>query len=461
MAVDRFERHKREQAQQLFFQGRAAIKDGHKADGRSSLLQALKYDKDHSDAWMWLAATTDDVQEQREYLEHAVAANPGNAGARRGLAIVSGLLKPKDVLPEGSAPAPRAPTEPEQAAIRRTFTCSQCGGRLRFDPDLVDLKCENCGHVEVVDEVSATGEGHTLDLTLPTLQGHRWAEGERRATCQQCGASTLLPVGQTTTKCPFCDSAALVTAPEERDLIPPHALIPMGLTAEKVGKLVKGWLGSGFFAPDDLAKLARPGALRPIYVPFWLFDAMITVKWTAEVQEGSGRYSRWVSRNGERSFSFSDQVQIGVRALPSDLLKKVEPFDLKKLILFKPEYLAGWTAATYDISLSDSSLDAREVMIKNAREQILYTVAPGKTIRNLEVFGGQFYAQTFKHILLPIWLGAYNYQGKTYRLAVNGQTGQVAGDRPNDPVKVWTVIGGAIALVVLIALFIGIAYLRR
>jgi hypothetical protein len=76
MALNSFETHRREQAQQLFFQGRAAIKDGHKADGRSSLVQALKYDPEHSDAWMWLAATTEDVKEQCECLERAVAACP-------------------------------------------------------------------------------------------------------------------------------------------------------------------------------------------------------------------------------------------------------------------------------------------------------------------------------------------------------------------------------------------------
>ena len=37
---------------------------------------------------------------------------------------------------------------------------------------------------------------------------------------------------------------------------------------------------------------------------------------------------------------------------------------------------------------------------------------------------------TFKHILLPVWLAAYKYRGKTYRFVVNGQTGRVQGERP-------------------------------
>jgi len=37
---------------------------------------------------------------------------------------------------------------------------------------------------------------------------------------------------------------------------------------------------------------------------------------------------------------------------------------------------------------------------------------------------------TFKHLLLPVWLAAYKYRGKTYRFVVNGRTGRVQGERP-------------------------------
>ena len=37
---------------------------------------------------------------------------------------------------------------------------------------------------------------------------------------------------------------------------------------------------------------------------------------------------------------------------------------------------------------------------------------------------------TFKHILLPVWVSAYRYGGKSYRFVVNGQSGKVMGERP-------------------------------
>ncbi len=54
---------------------------------------------------------------------------------------------------------------------------------------------------------------------------------------------------------------------------------------------------------------------------------------------------------------------------------------------------------------------------------------------------------TFKHILLPVWLAAYKYNGKTFRFVVNGQTGRVQGERPWSAWK----IAGAVILGLIVA----------
>ncbi len=50
--------------------------------------------------------------------------------------------------------------------------------------------------------------------------------------------------------------------------------------------------------------------------------------------------------------------------------------------------------------------------------------------------------ETFKHILLPIWMAAYKYGGKSYRFVVNAQTGKVQGERPW---SAWKITGAVIA----------------
>ena len=66
----------------------------------------------------------------------------------------------------------------------------------------------------------------------------------------------------------------------------------------------------------------------------------------------------------------------------------------------------------------------------------------------------EFSAETFKHILLPVWMAAYRYGGKSYRFLVNGQTGEVQGERP------WSVWKIAFAVALLVIVGLGAVYLN-
>ena len=43
----------------------------------------------------------------------------------------------------------------------------------------------------------------------------------------------------------------------------------------------------------------------------------------------------------------------------------------------------------------------------------------------------------FKHLLMPVWIGSYRFGGKPYQIVVNGQSGEVEGDRPW---SVWKIV---------------------
>jgi hypothetical protein len=53
--------------------------------------------------------------------------------------------------------------------------------------------------------------------------------------------------------------------------------------------------------------------------------------------------------------------------------------------------------------------------------------------------------QTFKHILVPVWLLTYNYGPRTFQVVINGFTGAIAGKYPKSWVKIlFAVLGGLI-----------------
>ena len=71
---------------------------------------------------------------------------------------------------------------------------------------------------------------------------------------------------------------------------------------------------------------------------------------------------------------------------------------------------------------------------------------PGDTHRNLQV-SADYSGQTFKHVLVPVWLLTYQYGRKTYQVVINGYTGATAGKYP----KSWVKILIAVLLVLLAA----------
>ena len=77
---------------------------------------------------------------------------------------------------------------------------------------------------------------------------------------------------------------------------------------------------------------------------------------------------------------------------------------------------------------------------------------PGDTQRNLEIHP-TFSGETFKHILVPVWLLTYTYGAKAYQVVANGYTGELAGKYPKSPWKIMGAVLLALLVVVLIMLF--------
>jgi uncharacterized membrane protein len=53
-----------------------------------------------------------------------------------------------------------------------------------------------------------------------------------------------------------------------------------------------------------------------------------------------------------------------------------------------------------------------------------------------------FADESWRYILLPVYLATYKYEDKIFQMMVNGQTGAVAGQKPVAWRKVWLAIAG-------------------
>ncbi len=356
------------------------------------------------------------------------------------------------------------------------WPCAQCGADLRYAPGQTELTCDHCGHAQAITPdaprsiARALGE---LDLErglrddLPAA-----ATAEVRSTsCPSCGAVVEFQGANHATECPFCASPVAIDTGAHR-VIKPQALVPFALTeTEARAQLVK-WLGRLWFAPSKLVEYTRKGrAMTGIYVPYWTFDAdtrsryrgkrgehyyesrtvTVMVDGKRQQRQEQVQKTRWYPAAGTVARDFDDVVVIASTALPPRLASGLDPWDLGQLAAYSPDYLAGFQAEGYTVSLADGHGSARNRMTQVIETDVRRDI--GGDVQQIETIDSDFLDETFKHILLPVWMAAYKYGGKSYRFLVNGQTGEVQGERPYSGWKI------AFAVLLSVIVILGAVYL--
>jgi DNA-directed RNA polymerase subunit RPC12/RpoP len=350
------------------------------------------------------------------------------------------------------------------------FPCAQCGSDLRYAPGQTQLTCEHCGHVQTIPEAGtrrrtrALGE---LDLARGLADDlPQDASAEVRTTsCPSCGAVVEFQGADHATECPFCATPVVVDPGAQRH-IKPQALIPFALTEDQARGAMIAWMGSLWFAPNTLLEYARKGrAMNGVYVPFWTFDAdtrsrysgargdhyyetrtvTVTVNGRREQRQEQVRKTRWTSVSGHVARDFNDVLVMASQSLPPRLGNELTPWDLGALQPYAPDYLAGFRAEGYTVGLAAGHDAAQEQMRGVIRNDARHDI--GGDEQRVDSVDTDWSDETFKHILLPVWMAAYKYNAKSYRFLVNGQTGEVQGERPWSAWKIGFTVLAVAALV--------------
>ncbi len=440
--------------EQLIQDAITAVKNGNRTMAVKLFEQAAMINDTDVRIWIWMSATTDDLEERRKYLEHAVALDPSNATAKRGLLLLTEKIDKSRLMAEGSQVAAQA-APPVAEAVTKTYLCPNCGATISYGIQEATLVCQFCGFTRKIDaEVAGESKDQPLDEVLPTTRAHRWVEGQAKVACEQCGMVVIQPAGQTADTCPYCGSNRFISSPAMAELIDPQVIGPFKVDPKEAGSNIKAWLGKGWLAPDNLAAEHGGMQLHPGYYPFWLFDGTLEIPWFCDVNVGTGRLAQWEAHTGSQFENFKDLVIPALRKLVPAEVAGIEPFNTGELVTFSPDFLAGWQALAYDLPLADASLRAREQIVKGVVSSIASQVEVEHPKRNFTTGAGKWSGLTYKLALLPIYIGNFAFQGKRYRLMVNGQTGKVSGKKPVDNIKLALIVTIGIILLGVLAFII-------
>lgn len=358
-------------------------------------------------------------------------------------------------FPEEDPPRAEAPGEAIDDGRGRVYPCSQCGADLQFSIGQQSLACPYCGHVQEIALPETEIEEHDYDAMIAHLEdlhleGFNEAaevEGVHEVRCGGCGANVVFEGTLTSSSCPYCATPLQREQVHNAQIrVKVDAVLPFLVTHERAATNLRNWVKSLWFAPNDFKKQSIEGKFHGCYYPYYTFDADTFTIWSGSrgdhyyvtVQHGKTttqeRRTRWTSVDGRFDKPFDDVLVLALQDERSALLEQLEPWPLEKVQPFTPQLLAGMFARSYDIPLKEGFQRGRQRMDAAIRAEVIRRI--GGDEQRISSQKSRYSAVTFKHLLLPVWLLAYQYRNKTFRLTVNAATGEVQGERPYSWIKI-------------------------
>lgn len=350
-------------------------------------------------------------------------------------------------------PPPPPASEPvsnetsENNRHNREFPCPNCGADLRFDPGASMMKCTHCEAEVEVPHVDDDAAHEEVDLRAQIAGGTALETVETPSlNCTTCGASVEFDADEHSRLCPFCDSAIVADVTMQRSIVP-QGLLPFSIQEKSAHERMYGWLNARWFAPSGMTENSAQEHFNGVYVPTWTYDANTATDYTGKrgVRTGTGKNRRtvWTRVSGSVTGSFDDVLVSGSQSVSVEFKDALAPWPLRDLETYQTEFLAGFRAENHTMGLEEGYAESQVFMRTKIRDWIKADIGGDKQI--ISSSETSWSGETFKHILLPVWITHYTLEGTRYRMSVNGQTGKVYGQRPFSKKKL--LIGAAIGFV--------------
>lgn len=403
--------------------------------------RAIEIQPDFADAHLWIAKLTDDEAVKRSHLGEILAHDMGHPEALRMMMVLNGRLTPEQVVQTYHADSPelRHVDSPVKTTTS-VLLCPVCGGHLTADDEESGrVFCRFCGHEER-RRAPADVDADILGMALLERKTQRvqWVIGERLLHCKQCGAERTIPARKLSQVCPFCNSNQVIVQDALASFEQPNGIVPFAVGEEAAKNAIREkltGLGERLYSVFDGNKVAR-ATIDGLYLPFWIFDALLEVSITTVDKRTYDKDLRWMQA-GNSGYQHTKMMSgvnglaiCAVKSPPPNLMRELSEFDLDTMLPYEPKLLAKYPAELYDIDFDAASLEARGRMSEQARnEQLRFKPSEVEMTVSTSVI-----QMSFSLVLMPVWVATLQERDGDIRMAlVNGQSGRVALSKAQKP----------------------------
>lgn len=237
----------------------------------------------------------------------------------------------------------------------------------------------------------------------------------------------------------------------------PQAVIPFVIDRAAAEACLSRWAERLWFVPQKVRRLRTLEDLRPVFVPYRVFEADTISHyegwrgdhhWVMERSKDPDehfhevRETSWKQVRGTLNRHFGDVV-VCAATHPAGA-EKLDSWLLNKVVPYTPEAVDGVEVAAVDTGVEDGWERAEQVMARIIEEACTEEIDGDE--QRVDAVESTLSERVHTLALMPVWAGSYRFRGRVWPVVVNGRTGHVEGEHPYSRVKLGATFAALIAL---------------
>ncbi|KAM9998711.1 hypothetical protein ACTFIY_008376 [Dictyostelium cf. discoideum] len=248
---------------------------------------------------------------------------------------------------------------------------------------------------------------------------------------------------------------------KDNDIDPPTYL-PFTISRSQCVQLFQNWISSLWFAPSDLKVNKSVRYIKPIYIPYWIYEAHTTTKYSANVSTGgsgvvgsilttnhhqqqpiyhhqlAGKFdsTNWTHKVNTVSNRYRHATIANTKLIDKDLLTQVQTWEINNIpsvdqsqppnpkiqpLAFLTDEATAWKKIVEAKILQKD----REV----CENRIKLGCGVGGVAKDI-VIETSLTRVASQKVFLPVYFIKYIYDSKSYTVIVNAQNSKIVGHRP-------------------------------
>lgn len=351
--------------------------------------------------------------------------------------------------------------------------CPNCGGPLHYHPEIAKNKCEYCLSEYTNEELDRIyrerneklekEEERASDEIKESVEEELHQNEQQHMkgyVCNSCGAEVVTEETTAATFCYYCHNPIILSDRISGEFTPDQ-IIPFSFSKEKATEAFLTWAKSNRFVPRSFYSASQLEKMTGMYIPNWLATMDSKVNFVGNATKlrvwvvGDLEYTEVkefaVERKG--NIDMNRLQEIAIKKIDHGLLSSIEPYDASKAVDFNANYLNGFFSERYDIK-TDELEDKVQLRAKQYVNSLVRDSLTGFDSVKFQQEAVETDITEWTYALYPAWILTYQYGGRMYIYAVNGQTGKAYGELPLDRKKLIFVSLG-VALLVFALLLLG------